>query len=69
MKLPEYTEGNLDEQTLHCPNCGWTGKGFNAVKVDFFGVVKDQEVHCPNCDTKLAILIRENNQPGKTAAD
>lgn len=69
MKLPEYHERNFDEQELNCPNCHWKGKGYEAVIVDFFGVVKNQEVHCPNCDEKLAILIKDGGTPGESATD
>lgn len=68
MSLPEYQERTFYDQTLHCPHCQWTGKGYDAVIIDFFGVVKNQEVHCPNCDETLGILIR-NNTPGESAND
>ena len=52
--LYKYT--GFEDQDLSCSNCGWNGKGKDAVIVDLFGVSKNQEVHCPNCDHYIAEL-------------
>jgi hypothetical protein len=65
----EYKTSTFQEQDLRCDKCGWTGKGADAVLIDFYGVVKDKEIHCPACDEKLGILKRDDDSPGESASD
>ncbi|WP_121354670.1 hypothetical protein [Flavisolibacter nicotianae] len=68
--LPEYKESTFEEQDLHCPNCQWKGKGYDAVVIDFFGVVGNKEVHCPNCDETIGIILKdEHESPGESTDD
>ena len=65
----EYNASTFQEQNLHCDNCNWTGKGADAVIIDFYGVVKDKEIHCPECDRTLGILKSDDHSPGESASD
>lgn len=67
--LPEYHSNDFDDQNLTCSNCGWKGKGSDAVIIDFFGITKNQEVHCPECDEKIGILVTDDDLPGESADD
>lgn len=67
--LPEYHDNNFSEQPLKCSHCGWTGKGHEAVIIDFFGVTKSKEVHCPNCDKTIGTLRSEGDAPGESPND
>jgi uncharacterized Zn-finger protein len=68
--IPTYKEGDFDEQSLSCPNCNWTGKGHQAVIIDFYGVTDNKEVHCPKCDENIGILqTNSDGPPGESAND
>ena len=64
-----FDETNFDQQTLRCDECKWQGKGFEAVVIDLYGVVKDKDVHCPTCDAKLGTLKTTGHTPGESASD
>lgn len=65
----EFQEDSFDDQTINCQKCNWTGKGSDAIIIDFYGVVSDKEVHCPKCDKRLGILKKGNRPPGESATD
>ena len=68
--IPVYNEHEFDAQTLACANCGWSGKGQDALVIDFYGITESKEVHCPECDEKIALLRKEGGgPPGETAND
>jgi uncharacterized paraquat-inducible protein A len=68
--LPEYHQTDFEEQSLHCKACGWSGKGRDAVVIDFFGVSKNMEAHCPKCDKTIGIITKdEGGTPGESAND
>jgi len=65
----EFHENSFDEQSIHCTKCNWTGKGSDAIVIDFYGVVPDKEVHCPKCDRRLGVLKKGPQPPGESAND
>lgn len=68
--VPEYSSTTFEEQDLHCANCNWQGKGYNAVVIDFFGVTKSKEVHCPECDKTIGIVTTDGGDtPGESTND
>jgi hypothetical protein len=69
--IPKYTDKEYDDQSLKCDNCQWTGKGSDAVLIDFYGVTDTKELHCPNCDKTIALVTRneEKDPPGESPSD
>lgn len=61
-----YDDIRFDERELKCPNCGWEGKGSEAIIIDLYGLAKVKEVHCPSCDTYIAGLRskKDSGPPG-----
>jgi hypothetical protein len=67
--VPVYSDAEFDEQTISCPECGWTGKGHQSNIVDLYGVAAQKEVHCPDCDQVIASLKKRDDPPGESATD
>ena len=68
--IPVFKEREFDEQPLRCDKCQWSGKGYEAVVIGFYGVSDQKEAHCPDCDKKLAIVEKDNDPPpGESAND
>lgn len=67
--LPAYIQSTFEEQDLSCPNCQWKGKGYDAVVIDFFGVVTNKEVHCPNCDETIGIVTKGDDESADESAN
>jgi len=65
----EFHENSFDDQSITCSKCNWTGKGSEAIVIDFYGVVPDKEVHCPKCDKRLGVLKKGTRPPGESAND
>lgn len=57
---------NFREQTITCPNCGWSGKGADVHIIDLYGLSKMKEVHCPDCDYSLGSLNEDSGPPGES---
>ena len=71
MMVTEFRQKDFDEQSLHCTKCQWKGKGTDANVIDLYGVSNSKEVHCPECDSKIAVVVREDDDetPGESATD
>ena len=53
-------------QSITCPNCGWQGKGSEAIIIDMYGIGDVRQVTCPNCDNFLGNLPREGEPKPET---
>lgn len=67
--IPNYPDKDFEEKALACSKCGWKGKGYDAVVIDFYGVTDNKEVHCPKCDTTISLLQKGEDPPGESATD
>jgi hypothetical protein len=59
-----FNENEFNTQMLTCSNCGWTGRGSEAVVIDLYGLAKAKQVNCPACDNNLGSLSKGDGPPG-----
>jgi hypothetical protein len=62
-----FEDVSFDNEDMHCPSCGWHGKGDETRIIDFYGVSSNREVHCPNCDSYLGVVKKSRGPGGGTA--
>ncbi len=56
-----FEQRSFDDETLHCPHCGWVGPGSDAHVAGFYGLSKFKEVQCPDCNEYLGNLSRDRS--------